>query len=92
MSTVEQLPALLDTAAAAPLAERLQAQLDHGAPLLLDGAAVGMVGQACLQVLLSARMSAAARNLGFVIQAPSDAMTNMMTIVGATDLLKTVEA
>lgn len=87
MSRTEQLAAVLDTAAAQPLAEMLRERLTESEPLLLDGSAVSQVGQACLQVILGAQSAAAARGIALTISKPSDAMSNMITLVGCADLL-----
>jgi chemotaxis protein CheX len=87
MSRTEQLAAGLDTAAAQPLAEMLRERLTENEPILLDGSAVDQIGQACLQVLLGAQESAAARGIVLTISKPSDAMRNMVTLVGCSDLL-----
>jgi len=91
MSRIEQLPAVIDTAAARPLADMLHERLTENEPLQLDGAAVTQIGQACLQVLLSARQAAAARNITLSIREPSEAMTTMVTLVGCADLVGKAE-
>lgn len=87
MPRTEQLGAVLDTAAAAPLAEMLRERLTENEPLLLDGSAVIQLGQACLQVLLSGRDAASARGVTLAVSRPSDAMRTMTTLVGCADLL-----
>lgn len=74
------LPATLDTSAAVPLRHDLLAQIERGESLRLDGAEVTRVGQACLQVLVSARSTAIARNLDFRIDRPSEALERMMIV------------
>ena len=91
MSRIELLPAVLDTAAAKPLADMLHERLTENEPLQLDGAAVTQIGQACLQVLLSARQAAAARNITLSIREPSEAMTMMVTLAGCADLVGKAE-
>jgi chemotaxis protein CheX len=91
MSRIEQLPAVLDTAAAKPLADMLHERLTENEPLQLDGAAVTQLGQACLQVLLSARQAAAARNITLSVREPSEAMTLMASLVGCADLVAQAE-
>ncbi len=75
--SVHSLPAVLDTSAAGPLRHALLARLDKGESLRIDGAEVARIGQACLQVLASARATAAARGLDFRIDHPSDALDRM---------------
>jgi len=91
MSRIELLPAVLDTAAARPLAEMLHERLTENEPLQLDGAAVTQIGQACLQVLLSARQAAAARNITLSVREPSEAMTLMVTLAGCGELVAKAE-
>jgi chemotaxis protein CheX len=91
MPKIEHLPPVLDTAAARPLADMLRERLAENEPLLLDGAAVSQLGQACLQVLLGARQAAAARNIELTVREPSDAMTSMIALAGCSDLLAKAE-
>jgi chemotaxis protein CheX len=91
MSRIELLPAVLDTAAARPLADMLHERLTENEPLQLDGAAVTQLGQACLQVLLSARQAAATRNITLTVREPSEAMILMATLVGCADLVAQAE-
>jgi chemotaxis protein CheX len=91
MPRIEQLPAVLDTAAARPLADMLRERLTESEPLLLDGAAVAQLGQACLQVLLGARQAAAAREIALSVHNPSDAMITMATLSGCADLVAQAE-
>lgn len=79
-SSAQPLPATLDTSAATPLRHALLARLDQGEALRLDGSDVARVGQACLQVLASARATAVARGLDFRIDHPSEALERMMIV------------
>ncbi len=74
------LPATLDTTAAGPLRHALLARIERGEPLHLDGSEVTRIGQACLQVLASARATAAARGLAFRLDPRSDALGRMVTL------------
>lgn len=74
------LPATLDTTAAGPLREALLARIGRGEPLHLDGSEVVRIGQACLQVLASARASAAAAGIGFRLYRPSEALHRMIQL------------
>ena len=74
------LPATLDTSAATALRDTLSASIDRGEPLHLDGNEVARIGQACLQVLASARLTAIARGVGFRLDNPSDALARMITL------------
>ncbi|MCP3735587.1 STAS domain-containing protein [Sphingomonas sp. RP10(2022)] len=86
------LPATLDTSAAGPLRHALLARVERGEPLHLDGADVVRAGQACLQVLASARATAADRGLAFRIDHPSDALARMMTLARLDAALDPVRA
>lgn len=77
---VHHLASTLDTSAAGPLRHELIARVERGEPLHLDGAEVTRVGQACLQVLASARGTAAARGIGFRLDHPSDALSRMIQL------------
>jgi len=92
MSNPEQLPAVLNSAAAQPLADLLKERLADNEPILLDGSAVSQLGQACLQVLLSARATAAGRELAFAINNPSEALGMMTEMSGCSALLLSAEA
>lgn len=86
------LAPVLDTAAAEPLRQALLARIEAGEPLLIDGAGVDRAGLACLQVLASARATAAASGLSFAIASSSDALTAMTTLAGMEQLLAPLEA
>ena len=92
MSNPEQLPAALNSAAAQLLADLLKERLADNEPIILDGSAVSQLGQACLQVLLSARATAAARKLAFAINNPSDTLSTMTEMSGCSELLQSAEA
>ena len=92
MSNPEQLPALLNSAAAQPLVDLLKERLADNEPIILDGSAVSQLGQACLQVLLGARAAAASRKLSFTIHNPSEALSMMADMAGCGDLLAAGEA
>lgn len=81
------LAAVLDTAAADPLRRALLAMLEASAPLALDAAAVERAGLACVQVLASARATAAADGLGFDLVDPSPALLEMLRLAGLDTLL-----
>jgi len=92
MSNPEQLPAVLNSAAAQPLVDLLKERLADNEPIALDGSAVSQLGQACLQVLLSVRAAAASRHLAFAINNPSDTLSMMTEMSGCSDLLQSAEA
>jgi chemotaxis protein CheX len=92
MANPEQLPPLLNSAAAQPLVELIKERLAANEPIILDGSAVSQLGQACLQVLLSARAAAASRELSFTIDNPSEALSMMADMAGCNDLLAAGEA
>lgn len=81
------LAARLDTTAAPPLAAALAERAAGGQAITLDGAAVTEIGLACLQVLASARATASARGLPFVIAGRSDALAAGCALAGMRDLL-----
>lgn len=70
----------LDTSAAVPLRHALLGLIERGEALRLDGAEVARVGQACIQVLVSARTTAIGRGLDFRIDRPSEALERMMIV------------
>lgn len=78
--TAHPLPATLDTSAAGPLRHALLARVERAESLHLDGSEVVRIGQACLQVLASARATAVASGLGFRLDSRSDALTRMISL------------
>jgi len=90
--TAHPLPSSLDTAAAAPLRLELLAQLAAGGPVVLDGSGVTRVGQACLQVLASARASAAGHGFAFAIADASTALREMASLAGVDAVLEPLAA
>ncbi len=86
------LPATLDTSAAGDLRHTLLGRIERGEPLHLDGEDVVRIGQACLQVLASARATAAARGLGFRLHRASDALSRMIALAGLDAALAPVAA
>ncbi|MBB4154346.1 chemotaxis protein CheX [Sphingomonas jinjuensis] len=88
--TALQLGASLDTAAATKLRHDLLARLDTRQPLTIDGAEVVRVGQACLQLLASARAAAEAQQLTFAIVDPSQPLVDMATLAGLGAILEPV--
>lgn len=85
--TRHPLPTRLTTTAARPLAKTLLENVETRMPLSLDGSAVDLVGQACLQVLASAQKAAVARKLDFAIHDPSDALREGCALAGLDHLL-----
>ncbi|EZP48642.1 MULTISPECIES: STAS domain-containing protein [Sphingomonas] len=81
------LPATLDTTAASPLRVALLDQIERGEPVHLDGSEVSRVGLACLQVLASARATAADRDLDFTLERPSEALARMIGVAGLNEAL-----
>lgn len=80
------LPTSLDTPAATPLAQSLRDTIAMGGAISLDGAEVVRVGQACLQVLLSARQAAIGAGLSFTIERPSDELRAAGSLAGLDTL------
>ncbi len=85
MSAPLALPAHLDLVAAAPLRSEILAR--RGQPLDLDGSAVQRLGGLCLQVLLSARAAWTADNQPFRLLAPSQALSEAISTLGAEPAL-----
>jgi anti-anti-sigma regulatory factor len=69
----------------------LRERLTEREPLLLDGAAVTQLGQACLPILLGAQQAAKAREIALFVRNPSDAMIAMATLAGCADLVAEAE-
>lgn len=90
--TPHPLAETLDTSAAGPLRHALLARADRGEALHLDGSEVTRIGQACLQVLASARATAVARGLAFRIDDPSEALDRMVALAGLDTALAPVAA
>jgi chemotaxis protein CheX len=88
--TSHSLPSVLDTAAAEPLHAALLARITQGTPLRIDGAAVERAGLACLQVLASARATAAAAGIGFALEGPSEPLRRMVALGRFDTLLEPV--
>lgn len=86
------LPTTLDTDAAGPLRQLLLACVQRGEDIHCDGVEVTRIGQACLQVLASARNTALARGTGFRIDNPSEAMTRMIAVSALAGALAPVDA
>lgn len=85
--TRHPLPTRLTTMAAGPLAKKLLESVETRMPLSLDGSAVESIGQACLQVLASARKTAVSRGIGFSIHEPSEALREGCALTGLDHLL-----
>ncbi len=86
------LPTTLDTDAAGPLRQVLLATIQRGEDIHCDGVEVARIGQACLQVLASARSTALARNVGFRIDNPSEAMSRMIAVSALAEALAPITA
>jgi chemotaxis protein CheX len=82
----------LDTPAAGPLRAALLGLVERRQPLLLDGAGVTRVGIACLQVLASARATAAADGLGYHLADASEPLDAMATLAGLGAVLAPIAA
>ena len=78
------LDAVLDVAAASPLAAMLGAR--RGADLDLDASGVERVNGLCLQVLLSAAKTWTADGARLSLRHPSAALLQVLRITGAEDL------
>ncbi len=85
-ATRQKLPAVLDLPAAEPFCRSLRDALMLEA-LNLDGSAVERVTTPCLQLLISASMSAAAQGVAFRIVAPSPALSAAVADLGLGGLL-----
>lgn len=91
MTSEYRLAAILNTAAADELRDALSDRIAAAAALSLDGAAVDRIGQACLQVLASARATAAAKGLRFRLDPRSDALAQMIALGGLDTSLAPVD-
>lgn len=79
------LPARCDRAAAATILPAIRSGIDSGA-IAVDGGEVAQLGQAMLQLLLSARRTAMARGAAFSLTA-SDALRTALAQADAEALL-----
>ncbi|MCA1956295.1 chemotaxis protein CheX [Zymomonas sp.] len=84
---MQALPTKLDTAQALSLATEIKADLEQNSWIHLNGKSVEMVGQACLQILLSARFTAEKAGLPFLIEDPSEALRYGARLLGIESLL-----
>jgi chemotaxis protein CheX len=91
MTSEYRLAATLNTAAADELRQALSERVAAMSALSVDGAAVDRIGQACLQVLASARATAAAQGLRFRLDPRSDALAQMIALAGLDDSLAPVD-
>ncbi|AFW00097.1 chemotaxis protein CheX [Gluconobacter oxydans] len=78
------LPELLETGVSFDLLEHLKALPED---IVLDGSEVKRLGGRCLEILLSARKTALARNRKFIIQNPSPELEKSLVLLGARRLL-----
>lgn len=85
--TAFPLSSTLDTASAGLLRSRLLQMIERREAILLHGGEVERIGQACLQVLESARTSAGAAGLNFSLAQPSEALASMLTLTRLDALL-----
>jgi chemotaxis protein CheX len=84
------LPAVLDTSAAAALRLEMLQRIEARQPMRLDGGNVTRAGQACLQVLASARASAAITGQRFALTNRSEVLENMTALAGLELALESV--
>ncbi len=82
MTVALTLPERLDTSAAPELADTLAAEL--GQDIEIDAAPVTHLGALCLQVLLSAAKTWAARGQSLTISNINDTMAGQLTLFGVT--------
>jgi chemotaxis protein CheX len=85
-AVISALPPVLDLAAADALCRTLREGLALD-DLMLDGRAVERVSTPCLQLLLSAAMSASAQGARFRIASPSDALSTAIAELGLGELI-----
>jgi anti-anti-sigma regulatory factor len=83
--------AVIDRDAVALLVPELGDAAAHGA-VRIDGSAIEQIGQAGLQLLLSARRSADAAGAPFAIVAPSQPLCRAAQIAGLSDALSLPDA
>lgn len=84
-----RLPEALDRTAIEELVATIRETFDAGSPLLLDGGNVERIGQAGLQLLLSAARTAGEKGLMFGISDPSQALTDVMALTALDSTLNT---
>lgn len=78
------LPEIMDTSYVQSFLECLCAQEKN---FSLDGRHVERVGGLCLQLMISARVTARARNMHFKINNPSEALKESLRLLGGEFLL-----
>jgi anti-anti-sigma regulatory factor len=81
------LPAIVDRAAVAVAAAALFTKLSPGATMVIDASQVGRIGQHGLQLLVSARRTAIARDAALHIASPSDALQEAVALCGLGPIL-----
>lgn len=79
---VIQLPSVIDRTVAAELTPELADALGATTGVAVAANEVRQIGQCGLQLLLSAAVTAARRNLPFEVQEPSEAMQQALLISG----------
>jgi anti-anti-sigma regulatory factor len=80
------LPKQFDRNAARTLLSELDLAIS-GDVIELDGSTVSQVGQTGLQLLLSARQTAAARGVAFKLTSPSECLTEAALLSGVAEQL-----
>jgi anti-anti-sigma regulatory factor len=78
------LPARLDSAAAAELAQALRAH--EGAEVALDAAGVDLMGAKAMQTILVAAAAWRAAGLGFAVTGLSEKVRGQLGLLGLADL------
>jgi anti-anti-sigma regulatory factor len=76
------LSSVLDVLAAAPLCEELRTRLSSDELLELDGSAVERVSTACLQIILTASITARSQGAALRLTAPSPALSQAIADLG----------
>lgn len=82
-----RLPAALDLICADTLHSDLLARLSRDETLVVEGGAVERVSTACVQLLVAARVAAAARGQSFRLAGASDALRQAVDDLGVADAL-----
>jgi chemotaxis protein CheX len=81
------LPATLDRSAVEAMAGKLRAAIESGEEIVVDAGNLDRIGQAGLQLLLSARKSADVAGIAFGIVKPSIAISDAAALTGLAGYL-----
>ncbi len=86
------LPETFDRGAAQALVEEFNTAMRDGSSIVVDASAVERIGQAGLQLLLSAQKSARLSEITLAIKDPSDVLTEAAALTGLSSHLFPIAA